>query len=284
MSVCLSVHLHTSRLPLGWFSWNLILEYFSKIYWENSSFIKIGQEERVLYTFSIIFCSFFLGMKNVSPKSCRETHNTLFMFNNFFFENHAVYEMWPRELCSLLGHKVCRKPTHTNLYLHQNSHHHPANKQSFLASIIHRAKALCDHDSLTQELEFLTTVFKENGYSCQQIWWVLKTVTWAAKTNERLTSIAFIPYTQTANGQLSRMLAKHNNKSVSLPSTKLYSYLPLVRNALRLRTLGIYSIPSDCGQVYIGQSSWSIQIQIKEHSRHIMAGTNKKMSSSGTQR
>jgi len=35
-------------------------------------------------------------------------------------------------------------------------------------SLIHRAKALCDQDSLTQEPEFLTTVFKENGYSPQQ--------------------------------------------------------------------------------------------------------------------
>jgi hypothetical protein len=43
-----------------------------------------------------------------------------------------------------LGHKVYWKPTHTNLYLHQNSHHHPANKQLVLASPIHRAKALCD--------------------------------------------------------------------------------------------------------------------------------------------
>jgi hypothetical protein len=31
-----------------------------------------------------------------------------------------------------LGHKVFRKPTHTNLYLYQNSqHHHPAINQSF---------------------------------------------------------------------------------------------------------------------------------------------------------
>jgi len=68
-----------------------------------------------------------------------------------------------------LGHKVYREPTHTNLYLHQNSHHHPANKQSVLASLIHRDKALFDEDSLTQELEFLTSVFKDNGYSSQQI-------------------------------------------------------------------------------------------------------------------
>jgi hypothetical protein len=56
-----------------------------------------------------------------------------------------------------------------HLYLHQNSHYHPANKQSVLASLIHRIKALCDQESLTQELEFLTTFFKDNGYSPQQI-------------------------------------------------------------------------------------------------------------------
>ena len=49
-----------------------------------------------------------------------------------------------------LGHKVYRKPTHTNLYLHHNSHHHPSNKQSALASLIRRSKALCDQDSLAQ--------------------------------------------------------------------------------------------------------------------------------------
>jgi hypothetical protein len=68
-----------------------------------------------------------------------------------------------------LGHKVYQKTTHTNLYLHQNSLHHPANKQSILAPLIHRANAVCDQDSFTQELEFLTTVFKDNGYSHQQI-------------------------------------------------------------------------------------------------------------------
>jgi hypothetical protein len=51
-----------------------------------------------------------------------------------------------------LGHKVYRKPTHTNLYLHQNSHHHPTHKQPDLPSLIHRVTALCDQDSLNQEL------------------------------------------------------------------------------------------------------------------------------------
>jgi hypothetical protein len=73
-----------------------------------------------------------------------------------------------KKMYGSLGHKVYQKSNHTNLYLHQNSHHHPANKQPVLASLIHRAKALCDQDSLPQELEFLTTIFKDNGYSHQQ--------------------------------------------------------------------------------------------------------------------
>jgi hypothetical protein len=65
------------------------------------------------------------------------------------------------------------------------------------------------------------------------------------------------------------MLAKHNIKSVALPPRKIYSYLPPVKDALGLRTLGIYSIPCECGRVYIGQSGRSIQLRIKEHNRHI---------------
>jgi len=34
-------------------------------------------------------------MRNVSVKLCTKNHNTHFMFNTFFFENRAVYEiMW----------------------------------------------------------------------------------------------------------------------------------------------------------------------------------------------
>jgi hypothetical protein len=117
-----------------------------------------------------------------------------------------------RKTDSSLGHRVYRKPTHTNLYLHQNSHHHPANKQSVLASLIHRATALCDQDSLTQEPEFLTTIFKNNGFSTQQIQ-ALKPATQTAQNNDKPTSTAYIPYTQTY-GRLSRMLAKYNLKSI----------------------------------------------------------------------
>jgi hypothetical protein len=168
-----------------------------------------------------------------------------------------------------LGHKVYRKPTHTNLYLNQFSHHHPANKHSVLSSLIHRAKTLCDQDSLTQELDFLTTVFKNNGYSHQQIRRAMQPAKRTDKNKDKPTATAYIPYTSTTYGRLSRMLAKHNIKSVALPPRKISSYLPPVKDAVGLKTPGIYRIPCECGKVYIGQSGRSIHLRIKEHDRHI---------------
>jgi len=124
-----------------------------------------------------------------------------------------------------LGHKVYSKPTHTNLYLQQSSHHHPANKQSVLTSLIQRARTLCDQDSLPQELEFLTSVLKMNGYKPQQIQRALTSTTHTEDTakDNQPASKTYLPYTQTTYGRLSRMLAKHNIKSVALPHREIAS-------------------------------------------------------------
>jgi len=103
----------------------------------------------------------------------------------------------------------------------------------------------------------------------RQIRRAMEPATRTAKTNDKPTSTAYIPYTQKTYGRLSRRLAKHNIKSVALPPRKIFSYLPPVKDALGLRTPGIYRIPCECGRVYIGQSGRSIQIVIKEHNRHI---------------
>jgi hypothetical protein len=64
-----------------------------------------------------------------------------------------------------------------------------------------------------------------------------------------------------------RMLAEHT-RSVCLPQRKTYSHPPPVKDALGLRTPGVYSIPCECGQVDIGQIGRSVLIRIKEHRRH----------------
>jgi hypothetical protein len=97
----------------------------------------------------------------------------------------------------------------------------------------------------------------------------MEPATRTAKSNDKPTSTAYIPYTQTTYGRLSRMLAKHNIKSVTLPPRKIVSYFSPVKDSLGLKTPGVYSIPCECGRVYIGQSGRSIQLRIKEHNSHI---------------
>ncbi|PNF33765.1 hypothetical protein B7P43_G10211, partial [Cryptotermes secundus] len=69
--------------------------------------------------------------------------------------------------------------------------------------------------------------------------------------------------------RISRVLSRHNIRSVGLPPNKLSSFLRPVKDSLGLRTQGVYSIPCECGKVYIGQTGRSVYMMLKEHQRHI---------------
>jgi hypothetical protein len=168
-----------------------------------------------------------------------------------------------------LGHRVYRKPTHTNLYLHADSHHHPSNKQAVLSTLVHRARALYDHESLHDELEFLRDTFKRNGYGERQIGRALDPPKRAVTTPEKPTSVALFPFVSTNLNRISRVLSRHNIKSVGLPPMKISNFLRPVKDKLELKTPGVYGIPCECGQVYIGQTGRSIDTRIREHHRHI---------------
>jgi hypothetical protein len=82
-------------------------------------------------------------------------------------------------------------------------------------------------------------------------------------------SLAFLSFVGTAFNRLSRVLARHNIKSVGLPYIKLSSLLRPVKDHLGLRTPGVYRIPCECASVYIGQTGRSVDIRLKEHQLHI---------------
>jgi hypothetical protein len=60
------------------------------------------------------------------------------------------------------------------------------------------------------------------------------------------------------------MLANTTSKVSLYHQGKIYSYLPPVKDASGLRMPGVYSIPCECGKVYIGQSGRSVQIRIND--------------------
>jgi hypothetical protein len=66
-----------------------------------------------------------------------------------------------RRVDGTLGHTVYRKSTHTDLYLHAKSEHHPAQKRAVLTTLIRHAKTLYDPDSLGKEIQHLRYTLKK---------------------------------------------------------------------------------------------------------------------------
>jgi hypothetical protein len=118
-------------------------------------------------------------------------------------------------------------------------------------------------------LEFLSDIFRQNGYTERQIRRALNPPQGVGQTDGKPDSVAFLPYVGSMFNRISRVLARHNIKSVGLPPRKITSFLRPVKDDLGLRTPGVYSIPCECGQVYIGQTGSSVDTRLKEYQRHI---------------
>jgi hypothetical protein len=76
------------------------------------------------------------------------------------------------------------------------------------ATLVFRARAICDEDILAHELGFLKTAFGEHGYSLKQIQRVVNRKEKIPKDNQKPTSTAFLPYVHSGSSQLNRMLKR----------------------------------------------------------------------------
>jgi hypothetical protein len=155
-----------------------------------------------------------------------------------------------------LGHRVYRKPTRTNLYLNTMSHHHPANIQAVLSTLVHHAKAVCDTNSLSQEVKLFWETFRNNGCGERQILCALNPPKRAPPPCEDHTSMAFLPFIDITFNCISRALSKYNSKTVGFPPRKLSSFLHPMKDHVALKVPGVYIISCECGKVYIGQTGW----------------------------
>jgi hypothetical protein len=92
---------------------------------------------------------------------------------------------------------------------------------------------------------FLRDVFKQNGYNGREIHRALNRRPHLDQPDNEPNSGAFPPFVGTIFNLISRVLARHNIKSVGLPHIKLSSLLRPVKYYLGLRTSGIYRIPCE---------------------------------------
>ncbi|XP_011859918.1 PREDICTED: uncharacterized protein LOC105557319 [Vollenhovia emeryi] len=172
---------------------------------------------------------------------------------------------------------VYRKPTHTDRYLHANSHHHPAQKNSVISSLVYRALSISEPAALNGELNHLHRTLTRNGYSSRNINRTINKLTnkesgqnntTTPETEKEKIKAVVLPYVRGTTDRISRILSKHNIKAIFKPCNKLSQMLPNPKDRRPpLTAPGVYKVPFSCGKVYIGETGRKISTRIKEHQR-----------------
>ena len=164
-----------------------------------------------------------------------------------------------------LGHKVYRKPTHTDRYLHYNSFHHPSIKNSVCKTLINRAKTICEVDNIEGELEHLRSVLKMNGYPKKFIDNAMKTRQHVREKAEYQSSVS-LPYIGSASHKIERILKEAGIQLYHSSENKLFRSLCTHKDSVNeFQKPGVYRIPCECGLVYIGETGRNLSLRLKEH-------------------
>ena len=125
-----------------------------------------------------------------------------------------------KEANGTLGHQVYRKTTHTDRYLHAESHHHPAQKQSVINSLVHRAFAISDRGHLRTEINHLKQALQNNEHDKKDITKIINkhtNKTTAPNTQIDDRTLTILPYIKGTTDRIGRILNKHNIRTIYKP-------------------------------------------------------------------
>ncbi|XP_023311228.1 uncharacterized protein LOC111691923 [Anoplophora glabripennis] len=166
-----------------------------------------------------------------------------------------------------LGYTVYRKPTHTDRYLHAESHHHPSQLNSVLKTLITRSERLTDNEHKTEEIEKVKKALQQNGFSDNNIKRALRPRHNRERTEEdKPVAKALLPYIKGTTDKISKVLKKHKIETVFNTDRKIGNILPSAKTKIPLEGQGVYQIPcGDCEKSYIGQTNRRVQTRREEH-------------------
>jgi hypothetical protein len=184
-----------------------------------------------------------------------------------------------KEIGGKLGHKVYRKPTHTDRYLNNKSNHHPQQKRGVIKTLIDRAKNICQPEYLDDEVKHVSKALISNGFTQKEIDRAIhpRRPQSSDNTRQSYNGRAFLPYIKRVTDRIGKTLTKYNIKTIYLPTSKISQNLRSVKDKTEyLKTTGVYRIPCNCEKVYIGQTKRSIKTRISEHQRNCRLGQTDK--------
>ena len=108
-----------------------------------------------------------------------------------------------------------RKPTHTDRYLHAESHHHSSQKQSAINSLVHGAPSLTKN--IYTELNHLKLTLQKTDTTKKDI---IKTInkhankTTVSDTQPDDKILSILPYVKGITDRIGRILNKHNIRTI----------------------------------------------------------------------
>lgn len=173
---------------------------------------------------------------------------------------------------------VYRKPTHTNQYLHFESHHPLHQKLGVVNTLLHRCEVVVtDPKDKEEEKKTVKTALAKCGYPP----WTLKE---RKKKEEEKESQSkkdkhevgpkklpvTIPYVKGLSEAVKRVMGKRGVSVAMKPQNKLRNILVHPKDKIEEldKGQGVYRVPcKSCTSSYIGETSRRLSIRIEEHKK-----------------
>jgi len=175
---------------------------------------------------------------------------------------------------------IHRKQAITNVQIKPHSSHDPKVLKGVFKGFVHRAFMLCSEKHIEEELNFLVSSFKENGYSESILNGVIESYRNNLQSNQNTADnpdeckIVKLPWVPGVSGKLKKAFRKAGFKAVFKSGNNLSAILT-ASNKCKLpknSSPGIYKVNCSCGKTYIGETKLQVSTRIKQHQKNSFLG------------
>lgn len=170
--------------------------------------------------------------------------------------------------------QIFRKPTTTNVSIHNSSCHPDQHKKAFFRSMVNRMlKIPMDNNAMCKETNIIKSIATSNGYNPAIIDKLIQTtkanppLVEQSPPNNKTTYIS-LPFLGKVSYQIANLFKTHNIKISFFTNNKIQN--KIIHNASsnieRYQKSGVYKLTCDsCPSFYIGQTGRSFRTRFKEH-------------------
>ena len=180
--------------------------------------------------------------------------------------------------------KVHRKNAITKVQIKPNSSVAPKIADGVFKGFLARAYAICSATYLQDEIQFLRTIFIENGYDSKKLDKIIETYRSKSQINDQqfdednqLKISLSLPWIPCVSTKLKRAFKMEGIRTTFKSGRNLQSIL-CQKNKSRLPELshpGVYLVPCSCGKKYVGETGTRIHTRLTQHQKATIEGRTK---------